>query len=123
MQVFTTLLQLVIALIILNVWLLRFGKPTAWRGGAAKSMKEEFAVYGMPPWSVGVIGFLKVLCAALLIIGVWISVVVKPAAAGLAVLMLGAILMHIKAKDSPQKSVPAATVLVMCLIVILFQQA
>lgn len=57
MQWWLTIIQLVIALGILNVWLLRFGKTTAWRGGAAKNMKEEFAVYGLPSWSVGVTDF------------------------------------------------------------------
>jgi uncharacterized membrane protein YphA (DoxX/SURF4 family) len=123
MQVIVTIVQLVIALGILNVWILRFGKSTAWRGGGAKSMKEEFSVYGLPSWSVGLIGFLKILFAALLIIGVWVSAVVKPAAFGLAILMLGAILMHIKVKDSPQKSVPAVTVLVMCLLVLVLHRA
>ena len=123
MQIFVTIIQLVIALGILNVWVLRFGKSTAWRGGEAKSMKEEFAVYGLPPWSVGLIGFLKILCAALLIVGVWVSAVVKPAAFGLAVLMLGAILVHIKVKDSPQKSAPAATMLVMCLLILFLHQS
>ena len=29
------------------------------RGGAATNMKEEFQVYGLPEWSVQVVGFLK----------------------------------------------------------------
>ncbi|HEY5764475.1 MAG TPA: hypothetical protein VIS30_00470 [Candidatus Deferrimicrobiaceae bacterium] len=35
--------RIVIALGLLNVWLLRAGKPTDWRGGDARNMKEEFA--------------------------------------------------------------------------------
>lgn len=61
------------------------------------------------------------LCAAALIIGVWVPVVVKPAAGLLALLMLGAVAMHIRVGDPPAKSAPAATVLVMCLLVILFK--
>ena len=38
------IIQVIIALGIFNVWILRFGKSTDWRGGAAKSMKEEFEV-------------------------------------------------------------------------------
>ena len=30
--------QVVIALGIFNVWLLRFGKPTSWRGGTAQNI-------------------------------------------------------------------------------------
>ena len=54
--------QIVAALGIFNVWFVRFGKATSYRGGSARSLKEEFQVYGLPGWSVGVIGFLKVLC-------------------------------------------------------------
>ena len=110
-------IQVVIALGILNVWFLRFGKATAWRGGDATNMKEEFQVYGLPSWFVGVVGFLKVLCAAALIAGIWLPSVTKPAAIGLAVLMLGAFAMHLKVKDPLQKSLPAISLLVLCLIV------
>ena len=110
-------MQVVIAMGILNVWLLRFGKPTEWRGGDAKNMKEEFAVYGLPAWSVGVVGFLKILLAALLIAGIWLPAVTKPAAIGMAVLMLGAVSMHIKVKDPLQRSLPAFCVLVLSVLV------
>ena len=53
------IIQVVIGLGIYNVWLLRFGRATAYRGGSAKNLREEFAVYGLPSWSVTVIGFLK----------------------------------------------------------------
>ena len=117
MESIVTLIQIVIALIILNVWLLRYGRPTAWRGGDAKNMKEEFRVYGLPVWFLGIVGFLKTLFASLLIIGVWVPSLTKPAAIGLAVLMLGAVAMHLKVKDPVQKSLPALTVLLLCLIV------
>ena len=110
-------MQVVIAMGILNVWLLRFGKPTEWRGGDAKNMKEEFAVYGLPAWAVGVVGFLKILLAALLIAGIWLPAVTKPAAIGMAVLMLGAVSMHIKVKDPLQRSLPAFCVLVLSVLV------
>ena len=110
-------LQVVIALGIFNVWIVRFAKPTAWRGGDATTMQQEFAVYGLPAWSVQVIGALKLLCAAGLIVGIWVPAVTLPAAAGLAVLMLGAIAMHIKVKDPLKKSLPALTMLVLCLLV------
>lgn len=109
--------QLVIALGLLNVWLLRTGKPTSWRGGDAKNMREEFAAYGLPPWFMWVIGCLKITIAILLIVGVWVTPITKPAAIGLAFLMSGAIAMHFKAGDPLKKSLPAITMLVLCLIV------
>lgn len=117
METAILVIQVVIALGILNVWLLRFGKATSWRGGDAQNMKEEFAVYGLPGWFVSVVGFLKLLFAAGLIAGVWIPELTQPAAIGLAVLMLGAVAMHFKVKDPMKRSLPAFTMLVLCLIV------
>jgi len=111
------IIQIVIALGILNVWIFRFGKSTQWRGGEARNMKEEFEVYGLPGWSVQVIGFLKVLCAVGLIAGIWYPAVTQPAAIVLAVLMLGAVAMHVKVKDPAKKSLPALTMLILCLVV------
>lgn len=117
MSLFVPIIQVVIALAILNVWLLRYGKATNYRGGNARSLKEEFAVYGLPGWFMGVVGFLKVLLAALLIAGIWFPPVTKPAAAGMAVLMLGAVSMHVKVKDPLKKALPALGMFGLCLIV------
>jgi hypothetical protein len=51
--------QVLIAFGIYNVWILRLNKPSAWRGGLATTMAEEFAVYGLPKWMVVLVGFLK----------------------------------------------------------------
>ena len=110
------IVQLIVALGLLNVWLVRFKKPTSWRGGDAKNMKQEFAAYGLPSWSVGVVGFLKVTFAVMLIAGIWRPDLVRPAAIGTAVLMVGAIAMHFKVGDPPKKSLPAAGILLGCLI-------
>lgn len=110
--------QIVIALGLLNVWLVRAGKPTAWRGGEAKNMREEFAVYGLPPWFMGLVGFLKITLAMVLVVGVWVPVVTRPAAMGVAALMLGAVAMHLKVNDPLRRAVPALSILVLCVVVI-----
>jgi uncharacterized membrane protein YphA (DoxX/SURF4 family) len=117
MDLAVQVIQVVIALGIYNVWLVRFGKSTDWRGGTARNLKEEFAVYGLPGWFMGVVGFLKLLFATLLIAGIWFPAVTRPAAAGLAVLMLGAVAMHMKVKDPLKRSLPAFTMLVLSVIV------
>ena len=117
MEVVVKVIQVIIGLGILNVWLLRFGKQTPFRGGDATNLKEEFAVYGLPPWFMGVIGFFKILLATLLIVGVWVPALTFPAAIGMAVLMLGAVVMHVKVKDPVKKALPALTLLLLCLIV------
>ena len=74
-----TIIQIIIALGIFNVWILRNGKPTGWRGGNAQNMKEEFSVYGLPGWFVWVVGFLKLLFAILLISSIVSTVLPTPA--------------------------------------------
>ena len=48
MEYFRIALQLIVAVGILNVWLLRSGRATPFRGGDARSLREEFAAYGLP---------------------------------------------------------------------------
>jgi hypothetical protein len=117
MEWFVVASQVVIALGLLNVWLLRTGKPTAWRGGSARNMREEFTAYGLPGWAMAVVGGLKVTLALLLIIGLWIPSVAGPAALGTAILMLGAVGMHLKIGDPLKKSLPAFGLLLLCLVV------
>lgn len=111
-------LQLIIGLSILNVWLLQYNKNTQWRGGDATTLKHEFEVYGLPDWSLYFIGFLKVSLAIALITGIWYPLLVNPAAIGLAILLAGSVLMHIKIKDPLKKSFPAFLFLVLCLLLV-----
>ncbi len=117
METIKLVIQIIIALGIFNVWLVRAGKATDWRGGTAKSLKEEFEAYGLPPWAMGTVGFLKVLFATLLLVGIWYAPVVRPAAIGMLVLMVGAISMHVKVGDPAKRSLPAFTMLVLSAIV------
>lgn len=41
-------LTLTVSLGILNVWVLRRDQQTAYRGQAARTLREEFAAYGLP---------------------------------------------------------------------------
>jgi uncharacterized membrane protein HdeD (DUF308 family) len=117
MDTIRLILQLIIALGICNVWILRFSRATPYRPENAKNMKEEFSAYGLPDWFMGMIGVLKILLALCLIAGVWMPGVVRPAAIGMAVLMVGAVMMHFKVRDPARKSVPAFVMLVLSLIV------
>ncbi len=107
-------LQIIVALGILNVWLLRSGKATPFRGGDAKSLREEFAAYGLPFWFMCVIGVLKVGLALALIAAIWKHSIAQPAAIGLGLLMVGAFVMHLKVKDPIKKALPSIAVLAMC---------
>ena len=110
-------LQIAAALGLLNVWLLRFNRRTAYRGGDAASMPQEFASYGLPAWFAYVIGSLKIGAALALIAGIWIPTLVLPAAALVSILMLGALAMHIKIADPLKKSLPALGMLALCLAI------
>lgn len=119
MQLVIPALQVVAALVLLSVWLVRFGRATPYRGGNAQSMKEEFAAYGLPAWSMYVVGTLKVGLAVALIAGLWLPAVVVPAALLLGGLMLGAVAMHLKIRDPLRKSMPALVMLLLSICIAL----
>ncbi len=111
---FLIVLQIIVALGILNVWVLRAGKATPFRGGEAKTLREEFAAYGLPFWFMCVIGVLKVGLAVALLAAIWNHRIAQPAAIGLGLLMVGAFVMHLKVKDPIKKALPSIAVLAMC---------
>jgi hypothetical protein len=120
-QVFAVpLLQILIAFGLINVWLVRSGRKTEYRGGQAQNMKEEFSVYGLPIWFMYVVGFLKILIAIVMLVSMFVPQLMQTAASlalvTLIILMLGAVSMHIKVRDSLMKTVPAIVMLVMALL-------
>jgi hypothetical protein len=119
MDTLILIFKIIIALGIINVWLFRFNKKTEWRGGGAANMNEEFAKYGLPSWFVPVIGFLKLGFATLLIISIFQNGynLAFIGAAGMGILMIGAIGMHIKVQDELKRSLPAFLMLVMSAII------
>ena len=112
-------LMAVVSLTVLNVWLLRFNKPTIYRGGQAKTMIEEFAAYGLSETFVYVIGGLKVLAALGLVVGFFYKKLIVPSSLVIAVLMVGAIFMHFKVQDAAIKFLPA-TLMLLCSMGLLY---
>jgi hypothetical protein len=112
-----TILKCIVGLSILNVWLIQNKKPTKWRGGDAKTIIEEFRVYGLPVWMCYTVGTLKVLLAIGLLASIQYPEIERISALGLAILLTGSVLMHLKIKDPLYKSFPAALFLTMCLII------
>ena len=109
--------QWIIGLGLLNVWLIHPNMATAYRGGDAKNMREEFAVYGFPASFMYAIGAIKVTLAIALIAGTWWPELVQPASLAIAALMAGAVVMHIKVKDTFKKTMPALALLLLSLFV------
>jgi hypothetical protein len=112
-------LKLIVGLSILNVWFIRSKKSTAWRGGDANNIQEEFKNYGLPVWFMYTVGTAKVGLAVLLIASIFYPQVEAVAAYGIAFLMLGAVSMHIKISDPLKKSLPAFTFMVISLAIAL----
>lgn len=108
--------QLIIAIGLVNVWLVRFNKPTKYRGGGAVNMTDEFAAYGLPKWFMYLVGAGKILIATFMIVGFWVPAVVYPASALLVLLMVGAVAMHIKVRDPFIRAVPALLMLAMAVV-------
>jgi DoxX-like family len=109
----SSVLQVVVGIGLLNVWLMRRGSATSYRGGTAQTLQGEFAAYGLPGFAFYLVGALKVGAALVLIAGVWFPLPVREAAGLVAVLMIGAIAMHVKVGDPAMKSLPAALMLAM----------
>jgi hypothetical protein len=117
MDYISVALQCIVSISILNVWLVQKNRATQWRGGDATSIIEEFKVYGLPLWLCYVVGTLKVLFAIGLLLAIMYPELKQPSALGLAMLLMGSIIMHIKIKDPIKKSFPALLFLVMCLYI------
>ena len=81
--------KIVISITIFNVWLVRVNKPTPWRGGDAKSMKEEFETYGLSKAIMYIVGTIKVILAMVLFISIWVPELSTPAAGAMGIFMLG----------------------------------
>jgi len=118
MEILVTAFKVIVGLSILNVWLVRSNKSTAWRGGDAKSISEEFRVYGLPEWMVWVVGSIKVALAVLLLASIYYTQYSDIAAYGIAIMMSGAVLMHLKIGDPIKKSFPAFSFLVLSLAIV-----
>ncbi|EAR12915.1 hypothetical protein PI23P_09815 [Polaribacter irgensii 23-P] len=110
-------LKIIVSISILNVWLLQKNKATKWRGGTAKTIFEEFEVYGFSKQFCYIIGTLKVALALILLISIQLDALTLIGSLGLSLLLFGSILAHIKIKDIWYKSFPAFLFIVLNLII------
>ena len=113
MEYLKIIIQILIALGIFNVWVIKINKPSIYRGGDSKNMESEFKAYGFKIFFMKVIGFLKITLACLLIAGIWFPGIIDISAFFMGLLMIGAIGVHIKINDPLIKSLPAFIMLVL----------
>ena len=124
------LVKMIIAFGILNVWIIRFNKKTAWRGGDSLSLKEEFQTYGLPIWFMYMVGFMKISLSLIIVIGTLSQffdtenyTILKLDTYVFSImgfLMVGAILMHLQINDPLKKSLPAISILILVIYGVMF---
>ncbi len=120
MEIIIPVIKISISLTLLMVWLVRSGMPTSYRGGNSRNLREEFAVYGLPSWFMILIGILKVGFALLLVASIWYDPLTTISAGVIALLMAGAVSMHLKVKDSVKKYLPALSLLLLSVVILVF---
>jgi hypothetical protein len=97
-----------VALVLLSVWTWRLKRPTRFRGKRAKSMAEEFAIYGLSKTTMYVVGFLKITISICFLCGHWLPFLIRPAAGVLLLLMFMAVVYHLKVEmNKLSKALPA----------------
>ena len=102
-----TVCKVLLSVSLFYVWVVRY-----------ENIKKEFIDYKLPTWLRDLVGILK-LSFSLMIISndknlVWIG------SMGIIVLMIGALATHFKVKNTFQKMIPAITLLILCLMIIYF---
>ena len=117
------ILKLIIALSLLNVWVVRFDKESPFRGGDSNSMMEEFKVYGLPKVFMYSIGLYKVLFSLFLIFSIFFGSkfdqTVYMGLVFLSFIMAGSVIMHLRVNDPLKKSIPALAILFLSILVLL----
>src|SRR4051794_21961136 len=89
----------------------------------AKMMVDGAAHLGIPYSRYRLIGVLEILAAIALIIGLWVAPLGIAAGVGLVLLMLGAVIFHIRAGDKIKEFGPALLLGVLALLEVIFRAA
>ncbi len=108
MESLIIVLKLVVALGILNVWIVRRIQVTPYRGKDAQTLREEFAAYGLPGWVYSAVGVVKIALALTLLGSIWVPALALPASLILAGIMAVALVVRIRIQDRPCLMIPAA---------------
>lgn len=112
-------LQLVIGVTIMFVWIARASRPTLYRVGQAKTLQQEFSEAGLPQWLYSIMRVLKPVFAFLLIMGIYFEPFFMPCMLFITMAMIGAVYAHVRARDRMIKLLPASTLLLFCMIVLI----
>ena len=103
-------LQVLTASSILFVWVVRY-----------ENIITEFQQYQLPVWLRDMVGILKLSFSIMLLVGIYDEKFKYLGSSGLILLMLAALMTHIKVKNSFYKALPSLTLLVFSTIILLSQ--
>lgn len=111
------ILSLTVSLVVLSAWSIKLNQPSMFRGGNSTNMSEEFATYGLDDSTMIIVGICKVCLAIALLLGALkYSNLIRPAASVMALFMTGAVYFHISIGDGLVPTLPAASMLLICLV-------
>ncbi|CAI8236091.1 MAG: Uncharacterised protein [Flavobacteriaceae bacterium] len=114
------ILSIIVSIVVLSAWTFKLNQPSVFRGGTSSNMSEEFAAYGLNDTIMIVVGIFKVFLAIVLLTGALkLPKLIKPAALGIALFMAGAVYFHISIGDGILPTLPAASMLLCCLVLVL----
>ena len=103
-------LQIITASSILFVWVVRY-----------ENIITEFQQYQLPVWLRDMVGILKLSFSIMLLAGIYDEKYKYLGSSGLILLMLAALLTHVKMKNSFYKALPSLTLLVFSTIILMSQ--
>ena len=99
-------LQIFVASSIFYVWVVRYANIT-----------EEFKEYRLPDWLRDLVGVLKITFAVMLLAGIARERFAILGAVGIVVLMIGAVITHLRVKNPVFKMLPAFTLLILSAVI------
>ena len=101
MHPLTISLQALVAASVFFVWVVRYA-----------NIVQEFKQYGLPDWLRDLVGISKLTFSLLLLIGIERGLFAVMGGAGIALLMVGALGVHLRVKNPVFKMLPSLTLLV-----------
>ncbi len=111
--------KLLVGLGILNVWVLRASKASPWRGNGTLSLREEFAAYGFGLKSFYFVGAIKIFASLGLLVSIWYAEYTRLCSLVLIITLIGSVVMHIKIKDSINKCLPALSLILLLVFILI----
>jgi len=106
METLVQLGRILVPVAIFFVWVVRYD-----------NIVKEFKHYSLPDWTRDLVGILKLSCAVMILTSN--GFLLKLGAVGIVLLMIAALIVHLRVKNPPAKMLPAATLMLLSLLIFL----